>query len=453
MDIIVAGCGKIGTVLIESLSAEGHNITAVDISQEILEKTITTYDVRGVSGSCAAYETLSEAEAEKADIFIAVTDSDELNMLSCFFARKLGAKHTIARIRKAEYNDREKNFIRDKLELSKAINPDAVTARELFNMLDLPSSVKIETFSSNSFEMAELRLKPDSPLDGQRLCELREKYKCTFLVCAVQRGGDVFIPDGNFVLKSGDKIGITASPQETQKLLKNLNLTQKHTRSIMILGGSRTAYYLAKRLSAAGISVKIIEQNHDKCTELAKMLPPNVPVINGDGAEHDMLIAEGIKNIDAFVALTGMDEENILFSFFAASQNVPKIIAKVNSEGLGQIAERLGLDCVVSPKHMMSEVIVRYARMIENATGNHVETLYKLMDGSVEAVEFSVTNDFPAAEVPLKNLNLHKNILIGGIIRRKKSIIPTGDDCIMPGDRVVVIADELHLTDLSDILQ
>ena len=453
MDIIVAGCGKIGTVLIESLLSEGHDITAVDVSPEILEKTVTAFDVRGVSGSCAAYETLSEAEAEKADIFIAVTDSDELNMLSCFFARKLGAKHTVARIRKAEYNDREKNFMRDNLELSLAINPDAITARELFNMLDLPSSVKIETFSSNSFEMAELRIKPDSPLDGQRLCELREKYKCTFLVCAVQRGGDVFIPDGNFVLKSGDKIGITASPQETQKLLKSLRLTQKHTRSIMILGGSRTAYYLSKRLAGAGISVKIIEQSYSKCVELAKILPPSVPIVNGDGAEHDMLIAEGIQSTDAFVALAGMDEGNILFSFFAASQNVPKIIAKVNSEGLGQIAEKLGLDCVVSPKHMMSEVIVRYARMIANAEGSHVETLYKLMDGSAEAVEFTVTSDFPAAGIPLKELSLRKNILIGGIIRGKKSIIPTGDDFIQPGDRVVVIADELHLTDLSDILQ
>ncbi len=452
MDIIVAGCGKIGMVLIESLLSEGHDITAVDISQAVIEKATTTFDVRGVTGSAAAYETLAEADADKADIFIAVTDSDELNMISCFFARKLGAKHTVARIRKAEYNDKEKSFIREKMELSMVINPDAITARELFNMLDLPSSVKIETFSSNSFEMAELRIKPGSPLDGQKLCELRGKYKCTFLVCVVQRGGDVFIPDGNFVLQSGDKIGLTASPQETQKLLKSLRLTQKHTRSIMILGGSRTAYYLAKRLYGAGISVKIIEQNHEKCVELAKILPPGVPVVNANGAEHDVLTQEGIESTDAFVALTGIDEENILFSFLAASKNVPKIVAKVNSGGLAQIAEKLGLDCVVSPKHMMSEVIVRYARMLENAEGSHVETLYKLMDGSAEAVEFTVTPDFPARGKPLKDLSLRKNILIGGIIRGKKSVIPTGNDEIRAGDRVVVIADELHLTDLSDIL-
>lgn len=452
MDIVVAGCGKIGNVLIESLLGEGHNITAVDRSPEILEKTVTSFDVRGVCGSCAAYETLSEAEVEKSDIFIAVTDSDELNMLSCFFAKKLGAKHTVARIRKAEYNDKEKDYIRDNLELSLAINPDAITARELFNMLDLPASVKLETFAGNSFEMAEMRIKAGSPLDGQRLSELRGKYKCTFLVCVVQRGGDVFIPDGSFVLQSGDKIGLTATPQETQKLLKRLKLTQKHTRSIMILGGSRTAYYLAKKLSNAGVSVKIIERDYNKCVELAKILPPNVPVVNGDGAEHEMLKSEGIHTTDAFVALTGMDEENILFSFFAASQNVSKIIAKVNSEGLAQIAEKLGLDCIVSPKHMMSEVIVRYARMLENAEGSHVETLYKLMDGSAEAVEFIVTPDFPAADISLKELRLKKNILIGGIVRGKRRFIPTGDDVIQSGDRVIVIADELHLTDLSDIL-
>lgn len=452
MDIIIAGCGKTGTVLVESLIAEGHDITVIDTRSNILEKVQTTFDIKSVEGSCASCETLTEAQVEDADIFIAVTDSDELNMLSCFFARQLGAKHTVARIRKAEYNEKEKSFIADKLNLSMAINPDLLTARELFNMLDLPSSVKIEAFSSNNFEMTEMKIKPNSLLDGEKLCDLRNKFKCTFLVCAVQRGGDVFIPDGNFMLKSGDKIGFTATPQETQKFLKALRLTQKHTKSIMILGGSRTAYYLAKRLVGAGLSVKIIEQNYDKCEELATLLP-NIPIICGDGAELDLLKAEGIANTDAFVALTGMDEENILFSFSAMTQKVPKIVAKVNSTALVEIADKLGLESVVSPKHLITEEIVRYVRMLDHTATSKMETLYKLMDGSAEAVEFTVTSDFQGVDTPLKDLKMRKNTLIGGIVRGKRVIIPTGDDEIKENDRVIVIADEMRLTELSDILR
>ena len=285
MNILVAGCGKIGTTIIDSLVAEGHDVTAIDADAAVLDGITNIYDVIGVCGNGADCETLGEAGVEKAELFVAVTGSDELNMLSCFMAKKMGAAHTIARIRNPEYNDRSLGFMRQQLGLSMSINPELLAAQELFNILKFPSAVKIETFSRRNFEMIELRLKNDSVLGGLRLNELREKYKTHVLVCVVQRGDKVYIPDGNFVLQGGDKIGITANPAELQKLLRGLGLLQKQARNVMILGGSRTAYYLAKMLTSVGNSVKIIEKDRDHCRELSDTLPKAV-IIYGDGAQQ-----------------------------------------------------------------------------------------------------------------------------------------------------------------------
>ena len=452
MKIIIVGCGKIGTALIESLVSEEHDIVVIDSDRKVLEEINNIYDVMCVCGNGADSDALEEANSDKADLFIAVTNSDELNMLSCFFAKKMGAEHTVARIRKTDYNDKSLNFMKQTLDLSMPINPEYRAAKELYNILKMPSAVKIESFSSGSFEMVELKLKPDSMLDGMTLVEMRGKFKAKFLICAVQRDGKVFIPSGNFVLHSGDKIGLTASQPEILKLLRELKLMQKQAKDVIILGGSRTAFYLAKRLIAAGNNVKIIEQNIERCEEISELLP-GVSVIHADGTQQEVLEEEGIATTDAFVALTGIDEENILISYYAQKRGVPKVIAKVNRDELVSIADNMGLDCVISPKKIIADVLTQYARALQNSLGSKVETLYKLMDSNVEALEFTVSTDFIGVQTPLKEMSLKPHILIAGIIRGRKTIIPAGDDMIFPGDKVIIIAEQKGLNDLSDIIE
>lgn len=451
MNIIVVGCGKIGRTIIACLVEEGHDVIAVDSDRKILTEVTNVYDVMGVCGNGADCETLESADVDKAELLIATTASDELNMLSCFMAKRMGAKHTIARIRNPEYNDRSLGFMRQQLDISMAINPEMLAAQDLFNILKLPAAVKVETFSRRTFEMIEVRLKNDTVLDGMKLWEMRQKFREKFLVCVVQRGENVFIPDGNFVLRGGDRIGLTASRAELQKLLKNLDLLQKQAKNIMILGGSRTAFYLAKMLTASGSNVKIIEQDEQICKELCLAIPKAV-VIRGDGGHQELLLEEGLASLDAFVSLTGIDEENILMSIFAMSHNVPKVIAKVSRDEMEPMAEKLGLDCVVSPRDIVSDVVVRYARALENSMGSRVETLYHLMDGKAEAQEFKVVSNSGITNIPLKELNIKKNILIAGIIRERIPIIPTGDDRILTGDRVIVVSERNRLQDLSDIV-
>lgn len=452
MKIIIVGCGKIGATILASLTQEEHDVVAIDNNPETISKITNIYDVMGVCGNGADCDVLEEAGAMSADLLVATSGSDELNMLSCFLAKRMGTEHTIARIRNPEYNDKSLGFMKNQLDLAMAINPELLAAHELYNILKLPSAATIETFSIRNFEMIELRLKSDSVLDGMRIMDMRNKYNAKFLICAVQRGEEAYIPDGNFVLKSGDKIGLTAAPAEITKLLREIGILQKQARNIMILGGSRTAYYLAKRLTSAGNSVSIIERDRQICEELCEALPKAV-IINGDGAQQELLLEEGLHSWDAFVALTGTDEQNLLISSFVQSQNVPKVIAKVNREELIPLAEHWGIDCIVSPKKIISNVLVQYARALENSAGSSVETLYKLMDDKVEALEFSVKHDFKAIRIPFKELETKPNTLIAGIMRDRKPIIPSGDDMLLPGDKVVVLAANQRINSLSDILK
>ncbi len=452
MKIIIAGCGKIGRTILSSLVAEGHDVVALDTDQKLIDEISNVHDVIAISGNCADCDVLSEAGIDQTDIFVAATESDELNMLACFLAKRMGAKHTIARIRKPEYNYSSLMFLRQQLDLSMAINPEMLAAQELYNILQFPSAVKIETFSRRDFEMIEIRLKPDSMLDGMSLFQMREKFKAKVLVCAVQRDDEVFIPDGSFVLRSGDKIGVTATPMEIQKLFKAIKYYQKKAHDIIIVGGSRIAYYLSKMLSTSGNSVKLIERDHDVCESFTHGIE-KLTVVENDGTKQEVLIEEGIRDADAFVALTGMDEENILVSMTASTLNVPKVIAKISREELCPMAEKLGIDTIVSPHKIISDVLVRYARALGNSTGSNVETLYNLMDGKAEAIEFRVSPEFKMTGVPLKEMKLRKNILIAGIIRERKPIIPIGDDVILTGDRVIVLSTDHKLSDLSDILR
>ncbi len=452
MKIIIVGCGKIGTSIIANLVAEGHDVTGIDSNASVISNLNDLYDVMCVCGNGVDCDVLSEADVDKCELFVSVTGSDEFNMLSCFLARRMGAKNTVARIRNPEYNDNSLGFMRSELQLSDSLNPEQLCAREIYNMLKFPGAVNIESFSARNFELLEIRLKQDSPLDGMSLAEMRKKYNAKFLVCAVQRDGAAIIPDGSFVLRGGDKIGITASDSELSKLLREVGFTGKKARSVMILGASTTAFYLAQMLLDAGNTVKIIELSRKRCEEFSLKLPGAV-VICGDGASQELLTEEGIASTDAFVSMTGLDEQNILVSCLASSHGVPSVVTKINRTELCSMADRLGLESVISPKRIIGDRITGYARALQNSLGSSVETLYKLMDGMVEALEFSVQDDFEYTNIPLRDMKLRKNILIAGIIRGRTPIIPSGDDVILPGNKVVVFASGTRLTNLSDIME
>lgn len=452
MKIIIAGCGKIGKEILADLVKEGHTVTAVDNNPAVITELTNMFDIMGICGSSTDCEILKNCDIDDTELFVASTSSDELNMLSCYLAKKLGAKHVIARIRNPEYNDESLGFIKEQLGLSMAINPELLAAKELFDILKLPSAVKIDYFSRRNFEIVELILREGSPLHDMTLIDLRKKYPMDLLVCAVQRGEETFIPGGNFVLKSGDRIGITASHPEILKFLKAMGDIQKQARNVIIMGASRTAYYLSKMLISAGNSVKIIEKDRSICEKFSEVLP-NAVIINGDGANQELLLEENISSADAFVALSGLDEQNILVSYFASEQKVPKVIVKINRNEFLPTAEKLGLDCIVSARRTISDVVVRYARALQKTLGSKMETLYKVMDGGAEAVEFIVEEDCEIIGKPLKELKLKSNTLIAGIIRKRKTIFPSGDDRILNGDRVVILTAGYSLNDISDILK
>lgn len=454
MKIVIAGCGKIGTAVLKNLVAEGHDLVVIDSNDSVISSLTNIYDIMSVCGSATDYGTLAEANVQEADLFFAATGQDELNMLSCFTAKKMGCAHTIARIRNPEYNATSFEFMKEHLGLSISVNPEYLAARELYDILRVPSAVNIETFGQQRFEMIEILLKHDSPLNGMRLIDLRNEYKAKVLVGAVQRGDKVYIPDGNFVLNAGDRIGLTAAPIEMLRFLKSIGILQKKAKNVMIFGGSRVAFYLAKMLLAGGHSVKIIEKDAALCQYFSDELGDKVFMINGDGTHHELLLEEGLTEQDAFVSLTGIDEENILISCYAASQNVPKVITKVNRDELVDMAEHLGLESIITPKHSIANILVRYARALENSVGSGVETLYRLMDDQVEALEFIISQGAAKlTNITLREMKIKPNILIAGIIREGKSFIPAGDDMLLSNDRVVVLAANQRLQDLSDILK
>lgn len=452
MKIIIIGCGKIGETILSNLVSEGHDIVIVDNKPDVVDKITNIYDAMGVCGNGTDCETLAEAGVENTELFVAVTASDELNMLSCFIAKKMGASQTIARIRNPEYNSNNLGFLKQNLGLSMAINPELLAAKEMFDVLKLPSAAKVESFCRGSFEMVELKLKPDSKLDGLSLIELRKKYTEKFLIGAVQREDSVYIPDGNFVLKSGDKISISASHSELLKLFKELSITSRKSKNVMILGAGKIAFYLAKLLIAGGSNVKIIEKDLERCEQVSELLP-SVVMINGDGAQQELLLEEGLGSMDAFVALTGMDEQNILISCFAASQNVGKVVCKINREEFITMAEKLGLETIISPKKTVADVVLRYARALKDSFGSSMETLYSLMDGKAEVTEFVVDNDCPIIHIPFKDLKLKANTLITGIIRNRKSIIPDGGEMLHSGDHVVILTSGHKISNLLDIVK
>ena len=451
MKIILVGCGKIGVALIGALVAEGHDLVVIDNRREVLDELTNQYDVMCMEGNGADCEALLEAGVDKSELFIAVTGSDELNMLMCFLAKRQGAGHTIARIRNPQYNDKSLSFLRQQLDLDLPVNPELLTAQELYHVLKLPAASKVETFSRRSFEMVELRLKDDSPLLGQRLMDLRSRFKAKFLICVVQRENEVIIPRGDFVLHAGDRIGLTADRAELWKLLRATGLAKRQAKNVTLLGGSRIAFYLAKMLLNSGTDVTLIDTDKSICHKFSDLLP-GIRVYCGDGTQRELLQEAGLLEQNAFVTLTGMDEENIIVAYYARTQKVSQVIAKVNRDEMAAMAEQMGLESVISPKTVVVNVVLRYVRALQSSMGSSIENLYQLMEGRAEALEFIVQGETGYTGIPLKSLRQKKNVLIGGILRDRKAIIPAGDDMILPGDHVVVIAGHRRLNALEEIL-
>ena len=450
MDIIIVGCGKVGTSLAELLSNE-HNITIIDKKEALVEAATNDYDVMGIVGNCLQTHILEEANVAKANIFIAVTTSDEVNILSCLIAKKMGARHCIARVRSPEF-DKQLVFMREELGISMMVNPDYNAANEIAKVLRYPEAINIESFAKGRVDLAEIRITDGSILDGVALSQLSRRMRLDVLICAVQRGDELTIPNGNFVLRAGDKIHMTASHSNMIKFFKSISAAyrEKRVKSAVLIGGGRIAYHLAQQLIEMGVKVKIIEIDRERCLELSERLN-KVDISCADGTDHDILEEERVYDADAVVTLTGIDEENILLSLLAKNNGVEKVVTKVNRMSLMQLSDTLSLDSIISPKTITVNQILQYVRARQKSLGNSVTTLYRLVNDRLEAIEFVVRDKKDYVDVPLKKLKLRSGILIASIVRGNELIIPKGDDCLKVNDSVVVVTTTKGMHDLSNI--
>lgn len=451
MKIVIVGDGKVGQALTGRLAEEGHDLVVIDSSPEALRTSVEVHDVMGISGNGASYAVQKEAGVEDADLLIAATSGDELNLLCCLVAKKLGAQHTIARVRNPDYAD-QLVMMREDLGLSMTVNPEMAAATEIARMLRFPSALKLDSFARGMVELVEIKVKEGSPLLGQALYTLSSHLGIRILICAVRRGEEVYIPTGSFVLQQGDKISITATPSEMDSLFRKLGIYRHKIHRVMVVGGGRIAYYLAKQLLKLGMSVKIIEKDAARCELLSEALP-KARIILGDGSDRELLEEEGIEEMDALVALTGMDEENIIISMYAGTLELGKVVTKINRMSFQEILDSAGIESVISPKGITVNQIVRYVRAMQNSQGSNVETLHRIVGGRVEALEFNVTADPEVTGIPLKDLRTRQNLLIAGILRGRTIIYPGGNDTIEPGDSVIVVTTGHQLKDLRDILE
>lgn len=451
MKIVIIGDGKVGHKLTVQLSEENYDIVLIDQNEGKLKEALNQLDIFCITGNGADVLVQKQADVPHADLVIACASTDELNMLSCLLAKRLGAKHTIARVRNPVYY-RQMDLLKEDLHLSMAVNPELAASNEIARVLLFPETSKVETFMKGKVELVEFPLREESLLAGLSLAEIYKKFQIKILVCAVKRGNEVYIPDGDFILQHGDKLHIAAAHQELKSFFGALSRRNVKVKNVLICGGGHVCFYLALQLIQAGMQVKIIERDRTRCEVLCENLP-KATIIHGDAANHDLLIEEGIKETDALIALTGMDEENIIMALFAKTQGVDKIIAKVNEDARAQMVEGLGIDSIVSAKSATADVILGYVRARKNSYKSaNVETMYRLVNGRIEAQEFIIKKECKITNVPLKDLPTKANNLIACIGRKRKIIIPNGDDHLEVGDSVIVITKEHVINDLSDIL-
>lgn len=455
MKIIVVGCGKVGSALTRQLSEEGHDVSVIDVNQQVVNEVSSSCDVIGVVGNGGSHAVQKEVGVEDADLMIAASDSDELNLLCCLIAKKAGNCSTIARVRSPIYNS-EIGFIREELGLSLAVNPEYAAAIEASRLLKFPSAIKIEPFARGHIELLKFPVIEGSALNGRTLAEISGSARGDVLVCAVERGPnhDVTIPDGSFKLQTGDTISVVASGKNARSFVEKVGLKSRSVANCMIIGGGTICFYLAKILLESNIRVTIIDKDPRRCKMLSDELP-EANVICGDAANQKVLLEEGIENCESFVSLTGMDEENIFLSLYArrASKKDVKLITKINRINYDDIIGDMNLGSILNPQHIVAEYIVRYVRAMENSIGSNVETLYNIIEGKAEALEFLIQAGSPVIGIPLSRLPLKKGVLIACIYRNRQVIIPNGQTMIEVDDRVIIVTKQIGFQDVRDILQ
>lgn len=451
MQIIVVGCGNVGRTLVEQLSQEGHQITIIDTNGQRVKDLSEKYDILGIIGNGASYADQLEAGVAKADLLIAVTGKDELNLLCCLIAKKAGGCHTIARVSDPVYS-REIAFIKEELGLSMVINPKLAAAAEISRLLRFPAALEIDTFAKGRVELVKFRIEEGSQLCGMQLKDISSKLKSEVLICAVERGEDVTIPDGNFILEEKDDITIVGSVAKIVGFFKKLGIPTTSAKDTLIIGGGETSYYLAEMLISTGIQVKIVEVDKERCSHLSEMLPQAM-VIWGDGTDRDLLMEEGLERAGSIVTMTNVDEENIMLSLFAKTQSKGKIITKVHRIAYDELIASLDVGSVIYPKYITSEAIIKYVRAMSNTVGSNIETLYRLNDNRIEALEFYIREDSPVVGVPLMELKLKPGILLCSINHKGVISIPGGKSVIQVGDTVVLVTTMTGIQDIKDILR
>ena len=449
MNIVIVGCGKVGTSIAHELNTEGHDIVLVDINGDAVSRLSDSIDAMGVEGNGATYDTLTEAGVQNADLVVAVTAKDEVNLYACLMAKSAGVKHTIARVRNPEYTQ-DLFRVKDLLGLSMAINPEQTTAIEISQLFRFAGASEVDTLSRGMVELIKVTVPEKSIVANKRISQI-DILKNKVRICSVERGSEVYIPNGDFVIQSGDKISIVSKSETAAKFFRKVNVIIGRSRDVILLGGGKISFYLAQRLIKSGTNVKIIEKNPIRCKELAELLPEDV-IINGDCMDQDLLLSEGIDHADGVAALMDFDEENILISLYIKGVSKAKIITKVNNTSFDNIVEQLNLECVINPKNISGEYIASYIRAMQNSLGSNVETLYRLNEDRVEALEFNAKNSSKLVGIPISKLNLKDNLQIICINRKGRIILPVGSDSIMTDDLVIVITKHKGLSDLDDIL-
>ena len=449
--IIIVGCGKVGETLAAELSQEGDDITVIDRKEDKVERLCNAYDIMGCTGNGAGYSTQLEAGIKEADLLIAVTGSDELNLLCCLLARKAGNCQTIARVRTPEYSS-ELRYLKEELGLAMVLNQELATAMELARVLKFPSAIDIDTFAKGRVDLLRFRIPADSPLDQMTLNEMHSRLKSNVLVCTLEHGGEILIPTGDSRMEAGDVISIVAASREETPFFRKIGLQTNQVKNVLIVGGGQISYYLARLLCPAGIRVKIIERQMKRCEELCELLP-KATIIHGDGTNRQLLEEEGIEQTEGFVALTDIDEENVILSLYAKKCGCRKVITKVNRLSFDEVIDSLDLDTRVCPRDITAESILQYVRSVKNSIGSNVETLHRISDNQAEALEFVIRDNFRMTEVSLQDLPLKPGILIASINRGGQIILPRGKDESREGDTVIVITTRKGLNDINDILQ
>lgn len=450
MNIIIAGCGGVGHTLAEQLTGEGHEVTVIDSDSKNLQNVVSQFDVMGVQGNSTSYLVQMEAGIDSADLLIAVTDHDEVNMLTCLIAKKAGNCQTIARVRSPQYFT-EIDYIRDELGLSMAVNPEFAAAQEISRLIQIPSALEVDTFAKGRVNLIKIRIPQGSVLDRLMLADFSVKVGVEALICIVEREKEVFIPSGNFVLQAGDMIYVTMQISTLNDFLNKIGIKEKPIKKVMIAGGGTLGYYLGRILTEARMQVKIIEQNAKRCAELSELIPKAM-VIHGNATDKQLMIEEDVETTDAVVAATNLDEENMLLALYVNKVSDAKVITRINRLSFEDVLTDLPIGSTVTPKDITAEYIIRYVRSMQNSYGSNVETLYRMVDNQVEALEFHVESDAKVTKATLGELKIKKNTLICCINRNKKIIRPTGRDIIMPGDSVIVVTTNRGLNGIDEIL-